>query len=234
VPLPRGRERVPRPFRRVIELRSFDGKVVGRVCDNVHDFTVSVSHDATLITRITAQAARFPWTTCPAAIERLKGLEGLPVAARLSDSIDQTQHCTHMLDVAKLAVRHIARGGERTYTVTIQSCEDPTACIAAVHRDGVRVFRWRVVKNVIDEPEDLRGHETSGRADWPPAIANDGDLLEAAMILRRSLLVFRGRRLATEAVHKASDLNYLKGVCLSFQPEFVGEAVRPENFADLD
>jgi hypothetical protein len=234
VALPRGRERVPRPFWRLIELRCFDGKVVGRVCDNVHDFTVSVSHDETLITQVTAHAARFPWTTCPAAIGRLKRLEGLPVAARLSDSIDQTQHCTHMLDVAKLAVRHIARGGARTYTVTVQSGEDPTTCIAAVHRDGVRVFLWRVVKNVIDEPQSLRGHQTHGRADWPPAISNDGDLHEAAMILRRSLLVFRGRRLATEAVYKASDLNYLQGACLSFQPEFVGDAVRPENFADLD
>lgn len=225
---------MPRPFRRLIELRCIDGGVVGRVCDNVHDFTVSVSHDETLITRVTAHAARFPWTTCPAAIDRLKDLEGLSVAARLSDSLDQTQHCTHMLDIAKLAVRHIARGGERTYTVAIQSCEGPAACIAAVHRDGAPVFRWRVVKNLIDEPESLRGHRTDGRAEWPPAIANDGDSLEAAMILRRSLLVFRGRPLATEAVHKASDLNYLQGVCHSFQPERVGDAVRPENFADLD
>ena len=234
MPLPRGRERAPRSFRRLIELRCFDGTVVGRVCDNVHDFTVAVEHDGILITRVTARAVRFPWTTCPAAIERLKDMEGLSVGARLSDSIDQTQHCTHMLDVAKLAVRHIGRGGERTYAVTIQSCEDPAACIAAVHRDGVPVFRWRVVKNVIDEPESLRSHQTLGRAEWPPAIANDGDLLEAAMILRRSLLVFRGRPLATEAVYKASDLNYLQGVCLSFQPEFVGDAVRPENFSDLD
>ena len=72
---------MPRPFRRLIELRCIDGGVVGRVCDNVHDFTVSVSHDETLITRVTAHAARFPWTTCPAAIDRLKDLEGLSVAA---------------------------------------------------------------------------------------------------------------------------------------------------------
>ena len=80
----------------------------------------------------------------------------------------------------------------------------------------------------------LRGHDTTGRADWPSTVANDPDLHEAALILRRSLLVYRGRQFATARVHGASDLNYLRGVCLSFQPEFIGNAVRPENFVDLD
>jgi hypothetical protein len=40
--------------------------------------------------------------------------------------------------------------------------------------------------------------------------------------------------IVTARVHKASDLKYMRGVCLSFQPEFIGNAVRPENFVDLD
>jgi Protein of unknown function (DUF2889) len=229
-----GNGRTAPSFGRTVTLRCAQGQVFGRVCDNVHDFTVTVFHDHSIITHVAVQADRFPWTTCPIGIGRLKRLEGMPIAARMSDTVDQTQHCTHMLDIAKLAVRHAVRGGERVYTVAIEACEDSDACIAKIHRDGESVFRWRVVKNVIDEPATLRGHETTGRADWPSIVANDPDLQEAALILRRSLLVYRGRRIATARVHKASDLKYLKGVCLSFQPEFIGNAVRPDNFVDLD
>jgi len=80
----------------------------------------------------------------------------------------------------------------------------------------------------------LRGHETTGQAKWPATIADNADLREAALVLRRSLLVYRGRRLATAQVHRASDLKHLHGACLTFQPEFVACAVRPDNFADLD
>lgn len=222
------------PFRRTITLRSAHGQVMGRVSDNVHDFAVTLSHDGTQVTDVVGEAIRFPWTTCPVGIERLRLLVGTPVANHGRIKVDQTQQCTHMLDLARLALAHVLRGGDRSYSVAIEAKPDPAACHATISRDGERVFEWHVINDVIVSPPPFSGHVTSGRAVWVPAVETDDDLREAALIIRRCLIVFRGRRRVTPSTFRASVLTELAGVCVSFQPDRVGDAVRPANFVDIE
>jgi hypothetical protein len=224
----------PPPFKRTIRLHCEPGQVTGRVTDNVHDFRVMISHDGTRVTDVVGEAIRFPWTTCPIGAERLKRLVGTPLTSRVRVKVDQTEQCTHMLDVAKLALAHALRGGDRSYDVAIEAAPDPTACNARIARDGEALLGWQVVEGVVVSPPPFSGHVTTGRALWAPAVEADDDLREAAMILRRSLIVFYGRRRVTPNMFRANALTALMGVCVSFQPDRVDEAVRPPNFVDLD
>jgi hypothetical protein len=225
--------KAPPPFWRTISLRCVDRDVTARVCDNVHDFTVTLSHEQGLVTRVAARADRIPWTTCPAAIERLQQLVGLALTARVNQTVDQSHQCTHMLDLAKLALRQAQRGGQRTYAVATEATEQPDTCVSRITRDGEEVCLWQISGNTIDSPALFRGLTVTGRASWPPEVERDPDLYEAALILRRSLVVFRGRRHVTERVRRAIDLNHMKGACLTFTEAYVNVAVRPANFVDL-
>jgi hypothetical protein len=224
----------PRRFWRIISLRSSGNEVIGRVYDNVHDFTVSIDHDGARVTDVRARADRVPWVTCPGGVARLKQLVGIALRSRVGDLVDQSYQCTHMLDVAKLAIAHAGDGHGLTYSMSVTPTDAEAGCTARITRDGSDLFEWHVIDNVIEAPPLFRGHVTTGRAVWPEAVERDQALKEAAMVLRRCLMVYRGRLYATEEVRHARELNYASGACLSFQPEYVGQAARPDDFVDLD
>jgi hypothetical protein len=222
------------PFRRVITLSSSVGQVVSRVSDNVHEFSVKLLHDGVCVTDVSAEAARFPWTTCPLGTDRLKRLIGTPIGNHERVKVDQSQQCTHMLDLAKLALAHSVRTGDRRYVVYIEAGASPDACYATLSRDGKELLKWNVTNDIVISPPPYTGHVTTGRAIWAPAVEADADLREAALVLRRCLLVFRGRRFVTPDTLRANAAPELIGVCVSFQPEHVNDAVRPVNFVDVE
>ena len=221
-------------FSRTISLRAGAAGVAARVRDNVHDFRVMLSHDGTRITAVTGAAVRFPWTTCPEGLDRLKTLIGMPLAALPPGAVDAGQHCTHMLDLAKLAIAQARRGGDRFYRVEIQTTDAGATTDATVDRDGVKVLAWRVAGDVVATPGPFAGHSTLGRAAWHPDVAEDADLLEAALIARRGLLIFRGRRRLGTRTRHAAALRYQPGACLTFQPDRIDAAVRPADFVDYE
>ena len=222
------------PFRRVITLSSSDGQVMSRVCDNVHEFSVKLLHDGVCITDVSAEAVRYPWTTCPLGTDRLKRLIGTPIKNHERVKVDQSQQCTHMLDLAKLALAHSVREGDRRYAAYIEADANPNACLATLSRDGEELFKWKVEDDIVVSPPLYAGHVTTGRAVWAPGIDADADLREAALVLRRCLLVFRGRRFVTPDTFRANAAPELIGVCVSFLPENVNDAVRPINFRDVE
>jgi hypothetical protein len=222
------------PFRRTITLDNRGDEVIARVADNVHDFTVAIRFDEERVTDVAAEAARFPWTTCPGGIDKLKQLVGTSLAKQSRVSVDHAWQCTHMLDLAKMAIAHAGRGGSRSYLVAVDAMTDPDGCLAKIARDGEELFEWHVLRDRVLSPSIFNGHVISGRASWSREVQEDDDILEAALILRRSLLVFRGRRRATALVRNASELRYMTGACLSFQPDQVLHAVRPDGYVDLE
>jgi hypothetical protein len=221
------------PFRRIITLSCEAGRVISRVCDNVHDFTVIVWHDGLAVTGIAAHSDRVPWVTCPLAAGQLQRVVGMALEGRASAVVDQSQQCTHMLDLAKLAVRHALRDGQRTYSVAIDAVGAHSECVASITRDGSELFTWRIAGGVVESPGPFLAHNAGGRAAWPAAVQRDSDLQEAALILRRSFLVFVGRGMATAQVREAVELGHMKGACFSFQPEQIDKAVRPRDFVDF-
>lgn len=118
------------PFRRRLTLRH-DGERAVEVDleDHVHHFGVRVEHDGSVVTAITARAVRWPWTTCPAALDQLQSMVGAAIGERpLVD--DPRQHCTHALDVARWAIRFAADPTPvRTITVSVDGWDTPEPSI---------------------------------------------------------------------------------------------------------
>jgi len=221
------------PMRRLVTLHCEGDRSIGRVQDNVHDFCVTLVHDGMHVTDVSAQAIRFPWTTCPMGTERLRALIGSPLAGSRA-KIDQSLQCTHMLDVAKLALVHASRGGDREYRVEVDASDKAGECLAVLYRDGKILFEWQIVDRVVVAPEQFAGHATSGRSVWSPAVEADDELREAALVMRRGVFVFLGRGRVRPKDVRANFFSDMTGACISFHPEQIDRAVRPPGFVELE
>ena len=221
----------PQVLERTITLSARSGHVEGRVEDNVHDFSVAIAHDGIQVQDITGGAHRVPWTSCPFAVQALNALVGAPLAGG-GPRIDASQQCTHLFDLARLAIAHASRGGDRLYDIHVAAEAEVGAARARLWRDHGLFLDWRLQGDVVAEGHPFMAHRTSGRAIWPVGAQAQPDLIEAALILRRCLLVFRGRRRAHADVDRASELLHMAGACFSFQPERSANAVRPPGFTD--
>jgi len=129
-----------------------------------------------------------------------------------------SQHCTHLFDIARFAITQSVRGGRRQYDVTIPDRIDQKT-VAEVSRDGEPVFRWHVEQLEVTAPPAFAGHTLVGRAVWPEGSIADDDALEAALILRRALVIFRGRMPEYPTIKRADQVPGGFGTCFTYQPE---------------
>jgi len=195
--------------------------------DDFHHFRVIVRHDGAAVTGVTSEALRRPWTTCALAGEQLSKLEGFKLAPRASAALDYTSakfQCTHMFDIAGLAIAAAARGiAARRYEAVIPDRAQRDGQTAPVlSRDGVEVLRWDLRGNVLHAPPVFAGRSLrAGFSEWVDRTL-DVDDAEAAFILRRAILVSGGRGLNLDvAVHAP-----MGGACFVQQPERAPEGLR--------
>ena len=162
-------------LRRRIELRTRvaedgSGEARGALEDDYHHFRVSLRHDGRQVTHTDSGALRFPYVTCPAAggeLTRLVGMALSSVANSVVLHTDAKLHCTHMLDLAGLAVAAAARGiARRTYDCTVPDRIEGVTH-PALERDGAPVLRWTVDRAVILSPAPYADRELrAGFAGW--------------------------------------------------------------------
>ncbi|WP_310022438.1 DUF2889 domain-containing protein [Croceicoccus sp. BE223] len=219
-------------MRRLIDIRAEDdGAVVAWLEDDFHHFGITLEHDGTVITDIRAAAPRVPFTTCPLAGAHLKGMIGKAILPRSSDvgaMIDMRQQCTHMFDLAGLAMGHAASGRRhRRYEALVEDREiiawEPGRRrllgpgTARLLRDGEEVLHWELDKREISGPADWAGQSlTKGfRARTEAMDIADA---EAATVLRRAVMVASGRTLDPDTIRTAADRGQ-SGVCFTFQEE---------------
>src|SRR5207245_277647 len=107
--------------------------------DDFHHFRVTVAHDGARVTGVRGVGVRFPWSTCPLAADRLAPLVGMPLSVRstaVGDVVSARDNCTHMFDLAGLAVAHAARvGARRQYDVVVADPVDDRRQVT-LDRDG--------------------------------------------------------------------------------------------------
>ncbi|WP_336965270.1 DUF2889 domain-containing protein [Sphingobium aquiterrae] len=220
------------PFWRDITLRTSEGRVDAEIVDNVHHFVVTIHHDGDMVTDVTGHAIRVPWITCPGAVGQLSQLNGTSVAMGSRVLVDQSQQCTHMLDLARVAIAQVGRGGMRRYQANIHYDERREVVVAQLERDRALLLDWVLKDGLVLSPGPFEGHFTEGRSFWSDAVRSDPDLVEAGLILRRAIYVFRSRRYSAPR-HRAADTPGMSGVCYSFQPERAERAYRPADFVEL-
>jgi hypothetical protein len=213
-------------YRRAIVLSARPGVVDGEIEDDFHHFAVSVRHDGERVTGVEGRAVRYPWSQCPMAATALGGLVGLPLTAHPTSiyrHVDPLDQCTHMLELAGLAVSHAARGTDaRRYDVRVSDPVDGVVH-ADLDCDGTPLASWALRDGVIDDPPALRGQPAALRTrvlrDLPP------DEAEAMLILRRAAVLAAARGMDVDRFPTAAAMGRGRA-CFVFSPGVAELAVR--------
>jgi hypothetical protein len=229
----------PVPFgdyrRRIRVVIDGPGSVAGGLEDDFHYFQVQIRHDGGHVVAVDATSRRWPWTTCPGAAEPLRALAGMPLSRRclaVGDWTDPRQNCTHMFDLAGLAVAHAARGGEvgatRQYDVAIPfGAQTGPRRVVRLWRDGEPTLDWTLEgMRCVDPPPYSEVRWRGGFLKWADQTL-DPDAAEAAIVLRRACDIGMGRGMDLDAIPKAVDILDTQGrICHTMQPGVVEVAER--------
>jgi hypothetical protein len=216
-------------FRRRIELAGHrddqGGQVRAVVEDDFHHFRVVVEHRGGFVVAVRGEAPRHPFTACPGAAPELQRLAGMRLD-RVANSVtlhtDATEQCTHMFDLAGLAIAFAARGDSyRRYDIEVPRHVDGRSQ-ARLRRDGAPVFDWEVDGSTILGPAPYAGVDMrKGMARWALGTL-PAEEAEAALVLRRCALISLGRLKDIDLEPHA----HLTGRCYAQQPERARQAIR--------
>jgi hypothetical protein len=230
------------PYRRRIHIAAHGdlppdgpGWVEAHLEDDYHRFSVILHHNGVVVTEIESIAGRTPWTTCAAAGAVLQELVGRPLLPRATDAAattDPHHHCTHMFDIAGLAMSNAARRNRtRRYDVELPPARDGFI-VPRLWIDHEPALTWRIAVSGTGA-RGLVEPEPYASAPWRGGFMRwceqnlEPEPAEAAIVLRRACDIGMGRGMALDDIPVASDLsNIMRGVCFTMQPEQAGHAFR--------
>jgi hypothetical protein len=162
-------------------------------------------------------------------VARLTHLVAMPLEQRATAPgahDDARANCTHLFDLAGLAVAHAwrhARGGSarRRYDVVVPDRDEEARTTATLRRDGEACLTWHVAGPVIAGPAPFEGVPLLGAfLAWAEG-ALDPEVAEAAIVLRRVVWISQGREHPFPTGISAIDAAQRPGVCHSFQPDTI-------------
>ena len=223
-------------YRRAIRLRGEGRFVRGELVDDFHHFAVEVRAEAGRVQEIKSEELRVPWTTCPGASAALQTMVGAPLSRSLIELNRFTPakvQCTHLHDLACLAIAHLARTEndtgfvDRRYDVSLPD-RKAGKTLAELFCDGSVVMSWSLSRSTIESavPKEFSGSPLAGRRFKETLNAlGDPDAREAAWILQRAVFVGTGRRHDFERMTTATEFaSVVGGACHSFAAERVAKA----------
>jgi hypothetical protein len=214
-------------FRRRIMIvsRQSIGEARAVLEDDYHHFRVALTYAGGVVTSALGTGVRVPYTACPKAGGQLAALVGMPLASvanSVTRATDASLQCTHMLDLAGLAIAAAARAiPARRYDIEVpRRVEGET--LGRIDCDGVNVMAWTIDAATILAPPEYAGVSLrEGLARWALATLTT-DQAEAALILRRCLMISRGRERDLDLVAHANP----SGNCYAQQPDRARTALR--------
>lgn len=188
--------------RRRVDLINESSRTSARLSDPFHEMECQVIHDGQHVTDLTGIMHRFPTTLCPGATSIVRSLVGAsihrPIEQRYAPGV-LTRNCTHLFDLACLAVVHTARPGSTRIYEAIVPDELNEPVTAEVYRDGLRVHAWTVRRGVVTSSGAAANLPLLGGFLAKACSVFSGDDLEAALVLARTYLISLGRPYDTEA-----------------------------------
>lgn len=192
--------------------------------DDFHHFAVSVVHDGASVD-VVGEAIRTPWTTCPGALDALRGLVGHPLVAELDGLarvVDPTTQCTHLYDLACLAITHAATG--RSQSIHDVAVDEPRAGTrrAAHVRDSVAVLVWEVDELTVRSEGPFRDVRVLGEPFRRALAGVDPETRLAAGLLRKGLLASYSRLYDMDLVRRPVAFGEgIRASCHTFRPGVV-------------
>lgn len=191
----------------------------------------TLRHDGRVVTEIEADFRRYTLQLCPEARAPLQAIVGMSLSTTTAEFFANgraRQNCTHMLDLAWLAMRHASRGEvEWVYEIEI-----PDALEGRMHgtlrRNGTVVQEWQVLDNVIVFPARFAGQSLSGGfTRWATGEAGLSDLeVEELLVLHKGFFMAGARQFELpvgplpEGFRKA-----VTGACFGYGAERIGRAI---------
>ena len=231
---------VQRPgiYRRHIRIQSHTGEVRADMEDDGHRFGVVVCHDGRAVTAIQGLPLRTPWTLCPDAASVLPALVGMPLDPSPLAAIrytDAKQQCTHMFDLACLAIAHAARGTAlREYAIEAPWYTLAGSRTMTLRRDGREVWTWTLDGvSRITAPEPFASVDVRRLMTWGEENIKDVDELEALFIMRRAVMISGSRVMDLDPIPNPAATGHGLGSCYVHQPVLI-EAARRRVGSTLD
>lgn len=230
-------------FRRRIEIATQatpgGGEARAVLEDDYHHFRLTVRHDGAAVTQAWSTSLRHPYSACPLAGDQLAGMPLTPASGEVHRWTDASQQCTHMLDLAGLAIAAAARKVARR--LYLGEVPDRTAAerphlgktSPRLYRDGQLVLAWEMEGQTILGPAPFA--DVSLRKGFARLVQETmaPDEAEAALILRRCVAISPGRGVDLDAIIVHA---HPSGRCFSQQPSRAESALRMKNstldFAD--
>ena len=220
----------PGIYRRKIRLFSKIGEIRADMEDDSHRFGLVVKHDGFRVVAIEGIPMRTPWTLCSGAKERLQDLTGrnladYPIAA--SGNQDAKQQCTHMFDLAILAIAHAARPlGSREYEIEAPWYAMNEPRYITLLRDGHVIAKWTLLGNKLLVPVTLDEIGVKSLLTWASENTKNADELEAIFIMRRSVLISGSRIMDLDNIPNPEATGHGIGACYVHQPSRISIAKR--------
>ena len=218
-------------YRRRIRIETVGpGVVDAELEDDYHHFRCLLEHDGAVVTACRGEAVRYPWATCPGATGLVAQLVGMPLArgsTAVGAHADVAEQCTHLFDLAGLAVAHAWSGrARRAYAIDVPD-RVGTISRPRLARDGETVLEWTVDGDTIAEPAPFAGRSLRGGFMTWAEQDLDADTAEAAIAMRRATMISWGRAVRLDDVATAADLGpVLQGRCHTFSEAHVHDATR--------
>lgn len=210
---------------RTVRISTRRGEARAVVEDDFHHFRVSVFHNGKVVTSVTGEALRHPWTLCAYTAARLSELVCMPLsscAQSVARYADPRLQCTHQFDLAGLAIAAAARGiARRRYDMSVTDTVDDHRT-ATLSRDGHVVLSWTLRRTLVLDPPPFKGQALRAQfAAWAAENLSE-DECEAALVLRRAIFISGGREVDLDQLAHAT----ATGGCIVNQPENAERALR--------
>jgi hypothetical protein len=217
-------------FYRRIRLLNGAGWAVCELEDLYHAMRVRLHHADGIVSGVESELLRLPMNTCGGAGSALQCLVGTPLDTTLRGFYGGGRarfNCTHLFDMAWLALRHTSRPGtERRYDAIIPDAVDEKANIKLILDSNVRL-EWALVGDEITAPARFKDvNLTKGFTRWAEETLS-GDDLEAALILHKAYFVGSSRRLRIDETTRPPSEDFARhNVCFGLASERAAVAER--------
>ena len=227
----------PGLYRRRIRIAVAPGFAQADLEDDPHRHGVQVEHDGMRVTAVHGVAERTPWSLCRGAVDVLDRLVGValsPDPQAVYRHCDGRAQCTHLFDLAGLAISHAARGiAERQYDAEVPCFDTRAPREARLRVDGCERLVWTLQRTAIVAPAPFAGQDLRTMMPWAKQHIADRDAFEAVIVLRRAVFTSGNRMYDMDRMATAADTGHVSGACHVFQHGVAERALR-EKGSTLD
>ena len=222
----------PGVYRRRIRIATSPGFACADLEDDPHRHGVLVEHDGVRVVAVSGVALRTPWSLCRGAVNVLDRFAGMMLSAdprAVYRHTDGRLQCTHLCDLAGLAISHAARGiAERQFDIEVPCVDTRAPRDAVLGVDGRERLVWTLQRTTIVSPGPYAGQDLRTMMAWAKQHIDDRDEFEAVIVLRRAVYTAGNRMYDMDRMTTAAATGHVSGACHVFQPGVAEFAMREQ------